>query len=138
MRCLKTINNMSLLRLCAYSAGLARGFAVDRSVWRFLNGDHCRLCLRLRSNVERQIQGNDKQFYFHAVICLVLLITLSLSFLLFLLFTLLSFVLYQVYYVYKVKRWLVYIDDWSFIIMSQCQGGFDSSNNSTFFDVRLI
>ncbi|KTG04718.1 hypothetical protein cypCar_00027975, partial [Cyprinus carpio] len=56
MRCLKTINNMSLLRLCAYSAGLARGFAVDRSVWRFLNGDHCRLCLRLRSNVERQIQ----------------------------------------------------------------------------------
>uniref|UniRef100_A0A673JSH5 DNA-directed RNA polymerase, mitochondrial n=1 Tax=Sinocyclocheilus rhinocerous TaxID=307959 RepID=A0A673JSH5_9TELE len=47
---------MSLLRLCVYSAGLTRSFAVDRSVRRFLNGDYCRLCLRLRSNVERQIQ----------------------------------------------------------------------------------
>ncbi|XP_052394383.1 DNA-directed RNA polymerase, mitochondrial isoform X1 [Carassius gibelio] len=47
---------MTLLRLCAYSAGLTRGFAAERSVWRFLNGDYCRLCLRLRSNVERQIQ----------------------------------------------------------------------------------
>ncbi|XP_016382618.1 DNA-directed RNA polymerase, mitochondrial-like [Sinocyclocheilus rhinocerous] len=56
MRCLKTIYNMSLLRLCVYSAGLTRSFAVDRSVRRFLNGDYCRLCLRLRSNVERQIQ----------------------------------------------------------------------------------
>ncbi|XP_056112408.1 DNA-directed RNA polymerase, mitochondrial [Rhinichthys klamathensis goyatoka] len=46
---------MSLLRLCAYSAGLSRSFAVDRAV-RFLNGDYCRLCLRIRSNGERQIQ----------------------------------------------------------------------------------
>uniref|UniRef100_A0A673JIU0 DNA-directed RNA polymerase, mitochondrial n=1 Tax=Sinocyclocheilus rhinocerous TaxID=307959 RepID=A0A673JIU0_9TELE len=40
---------MSLLRLCVYSAGLTRSFAVDRSVRRFLNGDYCRLCLRLRN-----------------------------------------------------------------------------------------
>ncbi|XP_051765316.1 DNA-directed RNA polymerase, mitochondrial isoform X1 [Ctenopharyngodon idella] len=46
---------MSLLRLCAYSAGLTRSFAVDRGI-RFLNGDYCRLCLRIRSNGERQIQ----------------------------------------------------------------------------------
>uniref|UniRef100_A0A671SGJ4 DNA-directed RNA polymerase n=1 Tax=Sinocyclocheilus anshuiensis TaxID=1608454 RepID=A0A671SGJ4_9TELE len=50
---------MSLLRLCVYSAGLTRSFAVDRSVRRFLNGDYCRLCLRLRSNVERQIQDKS-------------------------------------------------------------------------------
>uniref|UniRef100_A0A673JZG5 DNA-directed RNA polymerase n=1 Tax=Sinocyclocheilus rhinocerous TaxID=307959 RepID=A0A673JZG5_9TELE len=49
---------MSLLRLCAYSAALTRSFAVDRSVQRFLNGDYCHLCLRIRSNGERQIQGN--------------------------------------------------------------------------------
>ncbi|KAL1251338.1 hypothetical protein QQF64_019134 [Cirrhinus molitorella] len=47
---------MSLLRLCAYSAGLTRSFAVDRGARRFLNGDYCRLCLRLRINGERQIQ----------------------------------------------------------------------------------
>ncbi|XP_026103530.1 DNA-directed RNA polymerase, mitochondrial-like [Carassius auratus] len=47
---------MSLLRLCAYSAALTRSFAVDRSVQRFLNGDYCHLCLRIRSNGERQIQ----------------------------------------------------------------------------------
>lgn len=52
-------DNMSLLRLCAYSAGLTRSFAVDRGI-RFLNGDYCRLCLRIRSNGERQIQGNEK------------------------------------------------------------------------------
>lgn len=59
-------NNMSLLRLCAYSAALTRSLAVDRSVQRFLNGDYCRLCLRIRSNGERQIQGNVmKQVYCH-------------------------------------------------------------------------
>ncbi|XP_067272004.1 DNA-directed RNA polymerase, mitochondrial [Pseudorasbora parva] len=46
---------MSLLRLCAYSASLTRSFAVDRAI-RFLNGDYCRLCLRIRSNGERQMQ----------------------------------------------------------------------------------
>ncbi len=81
-------NNMSLLRLCAYSVALTRSFAADRSVQRFLNSDYCHLCLRIRSNGERQIQGNImKQFYCHAVICLVLQITLRLS-----------FVLYQVYF----------------------------------------
>uniref|UniRef100_A0A671LYK3 DNA-directed RNA polymerase n=1 Tax=Sinocyclocheilus anshuiensis TaxID=1608454 RepID=A0A671LYK3_9TELE len=40
---------MSLLRLCAYSAALTRSFAVDRSVQRFLNGDYCHLCLRIRN-----------------------------------------------------------------------------------------
>ncbi|XP_043078990.1 DNA-directed RNA polymerase, mitochondrial [Puntigrus tetrazona] len=47
---------MSLLRLCAYSAALTRSFAVDRSVQRFLNGDYCHLCLRIRGTGERQLQ----------------------------------------------------------------------------------
>uniref|UniRef100_A0A672LHW1 DNA-directed RNA polymerase n=1 Tax=Sinocyclocheilus grahami TaxID=75366 RepID=A0A672LHW1_SINGR len=40
---------MSLLRLGAYSAALTRSFAVDRSVQRFMNGDYCHLCLRIRN-----------------------------------------------------------------------------------------
>ncbi|XP_073700227.1 DNA-directed RNA polymerase, mitochondrial [Garra rufa] len=51
---------MALLRLCAYSAGLTRSFAVDRSAQRFLNGDYCRLCLRIQSNGGRHTQGEDK------------------------------------------------------------------------------
>ncbi|XP_077082544.1 DNA-directed RNA polymerase, mitochondrial [Siphateles boraxobius] len=55
---------MSLLRLCAYSVGLSRSFAVDRAV-RFLNGDYCRLCLRIRINGERQIQDKTWAYQRH-------------------------------------------------------------------------
>nr|XP_055073574.1 DNA-directed RNA polymerase, mitochondrial [Misgurnus anguillicaudatus] len=48
--------NMSLLRLCAFTKGLTRSFAVDRCV-RLLDADYCRPCLKIRNNGGRQIQG---------------------------------------------------------------------------------
>lgn len=49
--------NMSLLRLCAFSKGLTRSFAVDRCV-RLVDADYCRLCLKIRNNGGRQLRGN--------------------------------------------------------------------------------
>ncbi|XP_051978328.1 DNA-directed RNA polymerase, mitochondrial [Xyrauchen texanus] len=49
---------MSLLRLCAYSKSLTRGFAVERSVRPVVDADYCRMCLRIRNNAGRQMQDN--------------------------------------------------------------------------------